>query len=173
MIPYADSSHPYAHARQAFSLMEATLATLLVGVSLVAALRVLGGSTAASLSNADRAAGLLLAQDLVSEILNARYVEPEEAPSFGPEPSENDATRSAFDDVDDYHNWDASPPQSKDGTAISDRTGWGRSVTVEYADPNDLTATVGSDQGVKRITVTVTRNDKVLARLVGARTSAE
>ena len=61
--------------------------------------------------------------------------------------------------TDDYHAWTGSPPVYKDATQLPDVTGWQRSVIVEYVDPNVLTATVGSDLGVKRVTVTVTRSN--------------
>jgi len=65
-----------------------------------------------------------------------------------------------------------SPPANRDGTPIPDRSGWQRSAIVEYVDANDLGTTVGTDQGVKRITVTVKRNDNTVAELVGIRTNA-
>lgn len=158
------------HARAGFSLIEAAVATLIVGGLFVAALGALSGATKASAVNVDRATGLLLAGEMMSEIVNARYVEPDDTPAFGPEPGETDGTRNAFDDVDDYDNWDASPPENPDGTGIPDRAGWRRTVEVDYADPHDLTSVVGSDQGVKRITVTVIHNLKTVARLVAVRT---
>ncbi len=125
------------------------------------------------MSNADSGCGLALAQELMSEIIIAEYIEPDEASVFGPEASETGGNRSLFDDVDDYHNWDASPPQDTDGTVIPDRAGWRRTVTVEYLDASDLTMTVGGDQGVKRITVTVTRSGNTVAQLIGIRTDAD
>jgi hypothetical protein len=92
----------------------------------------------------------------MTEILQGHYEEPNDTVTFGPEPSETGGTRAAFDDVDDYHNWSATPPQDPDGTAISDLAGWQRSVTVAYANPNNPKATVGDDRGLKLITVTVT-----------------
>ena len=69
------------HAKSGFSLIEVSVATLIVGGLFVAALSTLTGATKASATNVDRATGLLLAQDLMSEILNARYVEPDDTPA--------------------------------------------------------------------------------------------
>ena len=71
-----------------FSLLEVVISTFLVGVLLIAALRTVGSSATASLSNADSRLGLALAQDLMSEIIGAEYAEPDEAPLFGPEASD-------------------------------------------------------------------------------------
>jgi prepilin-type N-terminal cleavage/methylation domain-containing protein len=160
-------------SRQAFSLVEVLIATMIMGVLLVAAMQTVGSSVRAETSNADRCQGLWLAQELMSEILVAKYVEPDETPTFGPEALETGGTRSAFDDVDDYHGWNASPPENQDGTEVPDRANWRRTVTVEHVDPGDLTTAVGTDQGVKRITVTVKRNDKTVAQLVGIRTDTD
>lgn len=173
-MSYLDSvPAPTRLLRRAFSLIEVLVATFIMGVLLVAAMQTVGNSVRAEMSNADRCKGLWLAQELMSEVLVARYVEPEETPEFGPEPLETGGTRSDFDDVDDYHNWTASPPENPDGTQIPDRTDWQRTVVVEYVDANDLTTTVGTDQGVKRITVTVKRSDKTVAELTGIRTDTD
>ena len=169
MMLHRKRAHLPVGPRGGFSLIEATMAMLLVAVLLVAALSTLSASTTTSRISAERATGLLLAQDLVAEIVGAAYIEPDDTPAFGPEGAEDDGTRSAFDDVDDYHNWDASPPERRDGTAIPDRTTWRRTVQVRYVNPNNLQQ-IGGDQGVKRITVVVTRSGKPVAQLVGIRT---
>jgi len=155
----------------AFSLAETVVSVALVGGLLVVALNTVGDATLGRQKMGDRGRGHLLAQDLMTEILQKAYEEPDDTPTFGPEASESTGSRTAFDDVDDYDGWSASPPQEKDGTEIPDLTAWERSVTVEYVAANHLTTVVGSDQGIKRITVTVTRNDLVVCSLVGVRTS--
>lgn len=167
-MSHLQESHRWV--RRAFSLIEATMAMLLVAVLLVAALSTLSASTTTSRISAERATGLLLAQDLMAEIVGAAYVEPEDTPAFGPEGAEDDGTRSAFDDVDDYHNWDASPPERRDGTAIPDRATWRRTVQVQYVNPSNLKQVIATDAGAKRITVVVTRSGKPVALLVGIRT---
>ncbi|HUU93283.1 MAG TPA: prepilin-type N-terminal cleavage/methylation domain-containing protein [Phycisphaerae bacterium] len=170
MMLHRKGAHRPVDSRRGFSLIEATMAMLLVAILLVAALSTLSAATTTSRISAERATGLLLAQDLMAEITCAAYVEPAQAPSFGPEGGEADGTRSAFDDVDDYHNWDASPPERRDGTAIPDRTTWRRSVQVRYVNPNNLPQTVATNMGAKRITVVVTRSGKPVALLTGVRT---
>ena len=173
MRPLDSVPVPRRALRRAFSLVEVVIATIIMGVLLVAAMQTVGHSVRAERSNADGCIGFRLAQQLMSEVLTTKYVEPDETPTFGPEATEIGGTRSEFDDVDDYHTWSASPPQQQDGTEIPDRAEWRRTVTVEYVDANDLTTTVGSDQGVKRITVVVKRSDKTVAQLSGIRTDTD
>jgi len=82
---------------------------------------------------------------------------------FGRE-SESGVDRADWDDVDDYHLWSASPPQDRSGTPLPNLTDWQRDVVVEWVDPSNPSVTVGSDQGVKRITVTVRRNGQIVAQ---------
>ena len=119
------ASHPARGraSRRAFSLIEVVVATMIMGILLVAAMRTVGNSIRAGTSTADQCKACWLAQELMSEILTARYADPGEAPVLGPEASETDGTRIGFDDVDDYHGWIASPPQDRDGTPIPDRAG--------------------------------------------------
>ena len=57
----------------------------------------------------------------------------------------------------------------KDGAAIPGTDGWLRQVTVERVAPGNLQQVVGTDQGFKRITVTVCRNGVRIISLVGVR----
>jgi len=142
--------------REGFTLIEATISIVILAVMVVMALNTLGSSARSKRIQASLSKGPALAAQLMTEVLQGHYEEPNDTATFGPEPSETGGTRAAFDDVDDYHNWSATPPQDPDGTAISDLAGWRRSVTVAYANPNNPTATVGNDRGLKLITVTVT-----------------
>jgi hypothetical protein len=108
----------------------------------------------------------------MTEILQHSYEDPDGSPVFGPEAGETGGTRAAYDDVDDYDGWTATPPQQRDGTAIPKGAGWTREVAVDWVQSNNLTLGSMTDTGVKRITVTVKYNDLVAASLVAVRTSA-
>jgi hypothetical protein len=111
-----------------------------------------------------------LAQQLLTEIMQCYYVDPGSSPVFGPETDESTGNRSLFDDVDDYANWSESSPADKNGTALSGYTGWSRSATVVWVNPSDPTgSSVGTDTGLKRITVTVTDPNSKTTALYGLR----
>ena len=101
-----------------------------------------------------RSSATCLAGQLLSEVLQNQYMDPN-SPGFGLESGESNTARSSIDDVDDYNGWSESPPKWRDGTVIPGLTGWKRSVAVAYADPNNLNA-CGTDVGLKRVAVTVT-----------------
>ena len=156
---------------RAFTLVEATLSTIIVGVMIVAALSTVGATRLGEYKAGQSCRGLPLAQDLLAEILQQAYEDPNTPVLFGPEAGEATSHRADFDDVDDYHNWSASPPQRKNGAPMNDLAGWERHVEVVWVNPDELSQTVGSDQNVKRITVTVTYNDMTVGSVSAFRTS--
>jgi len=142
--------------RGGITLIETVLCTLVVAVMLVAALRMLGSAAVADRQHWSGRLRPAVAGQLMAEVLANSYVDTGDSPVFGPETGESGTDRSNFDDVDDYNGWSSSPPEGRDGTAIAGLTGWTREVTVAWADPADVETTSVSDQGLKRITVTVT-----------------
>ncbi len=159
-------------AGRGFTLIEATIAIVIVSVMLVTSLHTFGSLARGRQIVAERYSAAGLASQLISEIVLNSYDEPNETFAFGPEASETGGTRVNFDDVDDYHGWTASPPQENDGTAISGLTDWQRSVTVQYVSATDPNTASGTDQGLKQITVTVTHPDGPLASMTCLQTSS-
>lgn len=157
--------------RTGLSLIESLLSVLIVSVMLVAVLNTLGSLALGRIIQATQCTGSALGRQLMTEIFQCHYSEPDDTPAFGLEDSESGSSRANYDDVDDYNGWSASSVQTKDGTAISNLTGWQRSVTVQYADPDNVTSTAGSDQGLKRIIVTVTDPRGAETTLVALRCS--
>jgi type II secretory pathway pseudopilin PulG len=161
------------YASRAMSLVEVVCATMIVGLMAVAALNSLGAATRSSESIGNRAVAICLADELMAEILQQPYSDPDQPPLFGLESGETAGPRSALDDVDDYHGWNASPPQYLDGTVIPDRGEWRQRVQVELVSPLNPSLTSATDQGAKRIRVTIEYRDQVLAEQVAVRTQVD
>jgi type II secretory pathway pseudopilin PulG len=158
--------------RHGISLVEVVISTLIVGFVLVAALNTTGSVIRSQRMNAERIDSNPLAAQLLSEVVANYYTDPEEpAGPIGLETGESAITRVGFDDIDDYHGWTATPPESNDGTVISGYTGWTRTVTVNHADPT-TGQTVGLESGIKRIQVQVTAPDGVVTSLVCLRSES-
>jgi len=150
-----DTSRP-AMRRAGITLIEAVLSTLVVSIMLVSVLQTLGSSAVADRVLAAQRIAPALASQLMAEILAANYEDAGGSPVFGLENGEQGGSRNKYDDVDDYHGWSSSTVEYKDGSAISGLSGWSRSVTVQWVDPNNIATVVGAEAGLKRITVTVT-----------------
>ncbi len=158
--------------RRSFTLVEAVISIVLVGIMLVAAINTLGATAVSKRNIEQQMLGNALAQDLMAEILNEAYEEPGEVPNFGRESGEGVGSRVNWDDVDDYAGWSKSPPKAKDDTALSGFDAWTRSVEVIWVKPADLNTVTGAKTGVKRISVTVSRKDSPATELVAIRTQA-
>ena len=157
--------------RPGFTLVEAVISMLIVGLMLVAALSTLGASARAQHFQASRGRGFTLARDLLTEVLQAAYDDPED-PGNGidQDSGESGVDRGDYDDVDDYDGWSGSPLEHKDATHVPDAAGWQRQVTVTYADPVTLASTgTTSDTGLKFITVTATGPGGEVTTLQGLR----
>ncbi len=157
------------------TLIEVVISTVIVAVMLTSALQAVGAARLGLRKLNDRSVGMLLAQDLMAEILQQAYADSAYGPSSGIGPGSDEVVtgnRSLYDDVDDYHGWQASPPQYKNGTPIAWATGYQRAVTVVWVDPANPSATVGSPSGAKLITVTVRKDGLDVATLVAIRTTA-
>ncbi len=152
------SRYRFRVARRGSTLVEVAIASMLVGVMLVAAMRSVGAVFRTRLVAFQQQQGDTLAHELMAEILQAYYESPSVASgSFGLEAGEvGDGSRAAWDDVDDYNGWSASPPQSKDGTALPDADGWTRQVVVDRVTRANPETTSVSDTGLKRIKVEAT-----------------
>jgi len=154
----------------AFTIVEAVISTIIVAFMLVAALSTVGASrfVQQKTSRADR--GRQLAESLLAEVLRQSYQDPAQPVAFGLEGDESTATRAAFDDVDDYEGWSASPPIGKDGTALANASGWTRTVAVVWIDPHHPAVVKASETHAKRITVTAQYNNVPHATLAAVRT---
>ena len=157
----------------AFTLVEAVLSLVVVGVMLVAALNTVGVSRLSQFKTSLQGRGRLLAESLVAEIVRYPYEDPNGPVVFGRESGEPASPRTAFDDVDDYHQWSASPPVNRDGTPITGMTGWAEGVTVEWVNPQNVTETRQTETGAKRITVTVTYQGVPVVSLMAIRTDCD
>ncbi len=188
--------HPVKATRRRRCLMltEAIVSTIVVGVMLVASLEALRTVVRSRDSQVTDARSAVFASTLMTEILQCAYADrpvdrgatirigsiaslvipaPVTQPprTFGPETDETSGNRSYFDDLDDYHNWSESPLRDKAGTPLPYSTGWTRTVTVENVDPVLLTATGAVDNGLRRITVTVTSPNNQVTTQVALRSS--
>ncbi len=157
--------------RPGFTLVEAVISIVLVGVLLVAAINTLGATAVSKRNIEHQALGYTLAADLMVEILSQAYEEPVDTVAFGLETSESTSARTDWDDVDDYDGWSATPPEGKDGAPLDGYDQWTRSVEVAFVNPTSLNE-LGATTGVKRITVTASFNGVPAAELVAIRTQA-
>ena len=141
--------------RAGFSLVEAMVSAGIVGVMLVASVNLLGSAARTRVADSNRRTGIMLAQQLISEVISQPYKEDSllGAVLFGPEAGE--AGRADFDDVDDYNNYKDKPPKDHNGVTINGFEGWQRKVKVKWVSASNLSESL-TDSGLVMIQVTVT-----------------
>ncbi len=155
-----------------FSLIEASLSVVIVAVMFAAVIQTVAAARMSQYKTDGRSRGSALAHDLMAEILQQSYDEPDGPGPIGRDTFELAFSRAGFDDVDDYDGWIASPPQLKDGTPLSLLAAWSRTVEVRWIDSTNLSLTAGTETTAKRIIVTVKHNGVPMAQLTAIRTRA-
>lgn len=157
---------------QGFSLIEAIASIVIVGVLFVVALNLAGSSRMTDYTTTVRQRGHLLAEALMSEILQQQYQDPSQTPVFGCDPGENMGNaRVNFDDVDDYDGWSEKPLRDCNGTKISNCDGWERQVKVDRISGVDFNVVV-IETGLKMVTVTAMYKGFPAGSLMAIRTRA-
>ncbi len=143
--------------RTGLGLVEVIVSSLVVGVMLVAALETLGAVLRTQKANSTRLVGPNLAMELMSEIMSQPYKDPQaNGSTLGLDSGESTGNRVAFDDVDDYANYDQIGIEDKDGSSRIELSNWRQQVEVRWMSLalgilNDILET-----DLKRIVVTVT-----------------
>ena len=163
-----------------FSLVETVISVLLVSVLFTAAINTYGAAKVSHTKAAEQVRGQVLAAGLMNEIMDVAYDDPDQTPIFGIEASEmaGSTTRANFDDVDDFQTYTDDPISDRNGTIVPSLSGWKRTINVVYVAPATqdtgevVFAAVGSDQGFKKVTVTVYYNNRQTAQLVALRCAA-
>ena len=100
----------------------------------------------------------VLSEDMMNEIRSKNFTDPQTPGSFG---SEEGPVRRNYDDVDDYHGWTGSPPETIEGSVMTNYSGFQRSVTVDYVSAADLDTPTNATS-LKRIAVVVSSAEVVI-----------
>ncbi len=147
---------------RAFTLVEAAISTVIVGVMAAAALSVVGGAARGAAREREWRQGQSLAAALMAEIMAASYSDPQGGSTFGLDTGETAGQRSTFDDVDDFDGYVDSPPTDAAAKKIAWAVDLTRRVTVENVmiDNPSKVESNSTDTGLRRITVMVTSPGK-------------
>jgi len=136
-----------AGARRAYSIVEATLAVILIGGALVAALNVAATASRNGAAATQRRHAERLANSLLAEVLSMpSHGADNTSPSTGPRVD-------TFDHLLDYDGFTESPPKSFDGTIIGP-PGWTWRVGIALRGAETLDSRM-VNLNMRRITATV------------------
>ena len=139
--------------------IEVLLSSIIMAVLIVSAMKLFANLGRSRQSVVGQEAANYLALQMIEEIKQQHYADPEMAGGSGLGADEVGTTRELYDDVDDYHEWSSRPPQDRDGNFLNQYADLLRQVEVNYVAANDFTLVVGSDEGFKRVVITISRQD--------------
>ena len=124
----------YGTGRRGFTLIEAMMAVMVLGIAAASVLLPFISGAAVRAEGINRTLAARLASDLMEQILRLPFHDPDGGSSVGPEPGETGP--SSFDNIDDYHGYTESQGQVKDAAGVvftdSVYANFSRNVTCEY-----------------------------------------
>ena len=126
--------------RSGFTLVEAAIATALIGIALAALLTALRSGTRTNEASRRLTQAVFLAQEIREWTLRLPFEDPEE-PGEVPGSEEGDP-QTAVDDLDDLMDVTFSPPRDAYGSAIIDMSGWSETITLTWRDSSNVAAAV-------------------------------
>jgi prepilin-type N-terminal cleavage/methylation domain-containing protein len=149
--------------RRGFTLIEASVTTVIIGVGCVAMLELLATGTLANNEGAELTTAMNLAGNVRECMTGLSYSDPVSPTHWGPESGETSV--SLYNDVDDFDGKSFSPPiDARRNSLGSKYSNWKQSVKVESVNPTNLTSTMShltlspELRPTCRCTVTVTHN---------------
>jgi prepilin-type N-terminal cleavage/methylation domain-containing protein len=130
-------------ARRGFTLIEAMLTTIIVGVAFTAMLQLLAVGTVNNLKAGELTTGVSLARNIREYTLNTKY-----------------ANLPALNNVS------YSPPKDSRGVAISSLSGWQQKITVQSVNPDNIQQDIlDATPDAVRVTVVVNHNSQKVCDL--------
>ncbi len=168
--------------RRAFTLTEAMVGLAVLGLAGTTLLLAMHGSMRAVHSAEERTVAMGMALQLLDEIAAQQYMNPGISPyqwPLGPNASEAAAARHAYNDLDDYADYKAKPPQDRWGIPLGQDDGrggrrhpafrlpdghfgtWQQLVSVYYVSNDNLSQALaaGATSNYRAVRVRIVRED--------------
>jgi hypothetical protein len=153
--------------RGGFTLIEAAITTVIIGVGCLAMLQLLGAGTVANGEGTELTTAMNLAGNVRECLTGVSFCDPLVKDNWGPEPDETDL--DAYDDLDDFDGKSFTPPiDTRRDSLGTSYDGWTQTVKVESVKPDDLTTVMPhltlepQYRPTSRVTVTVLRHGKTV-----------
>lgn len=128
--------------REGFSLIEAAVATAIIGIGVVALMAAIRAGTQTNEAGRQITQAVFLAQEIREWTRRLPFKDPQ-TPDDPPGPDQSDP-QVFVDDLDDLMAVTYSPPRDAHGSPITDMTPWSQTITLTWRSPTDLTSVVTS-----------------------------
>lgn len=161
--PRLRAATPTLRVRRGFTLMEAALATVIVGTGVLAAAQLFGACATQNIHGAQATVAMMLANNIQETTANLAFSDPQLGRSYyGAEPGETTAT---WDDLDDFDDRTFNPPLDARRQPIAGMAQYSQVVTVRPVYPNQLSSN-NNDASPTISTATYTGAARVRVRVL-------
>ena len=149
--------------RRGFTLMEASLVTVVIGVGVVAMLQLLATGTMVNGYSNEQTTAVNLANNIHEIALGLSFYDPDTPPKATPSwNTPENASNTAFDDILDLDGKTFNPPLDVQRNSIANYSNWTQQVSVKTVGGDQLTSvrpnTVAEPTAL--VTVTILHNNK-------------
>jgi Tfp pilus assembly protein PilV len=125
-----------------FTLIEAAIATVIVGVGVGVLLTAVAACTRVNSAGKELTQGVFLAQEIREWTLQLPFSDPDPGDQGNPPGPDGSDPEVFVDDLDDLIDVTYSPPRSAQGNALHDMADWSETLTFTWRDPDSLTTVV-------------------------------
>ena len=147
-------------SRRAFTLLETSLATLIVGLTVLSIVKLITAVTVQNFYAQKTTTAMMLANNLRELFASLPFNDPVYGTHLGPNTGQT--TLASFTDVEDFDGFVANPPIDANRQAIPSLSNWRQSVSIVHVNPNNfqLNDSVATDSAcvLDRVTITVAYN---------------
>ena len=153
----------YRGTRKAFTIIEAMIATIIIGIAFTALIASSRAYTQTNGAGIEISTAEFLIENIREMTAPLAVIEPETGDTtFGAESGETAV--SLYDDIDDFDGGSFSPPVDINGISLSALSAYTQQVTVQNINANDFSAVVSDHASdFVRITVTILINDRQIS----------
>ena len=162
MAPSMRNVVPRHPGRRGFTLIEAALVTVVIGVGVVAMLQLLAAGTMSNGYATEMTTAVNLANNVREISLGMSFYDPDTAANQTPQWSTRESSVATYDDVLDLDGQTFSPPLDVRRQPMTGYANWSQKVDVETV-ADDSVASVRPDttsEPTARVTVTILHNGK-------------
>jgi Tfp pilus assembly protein PilV len=153
--------------RRGFTLMEASLVTVVIGVGVVAMLQLLAAGTMANGYSNEQTTAVNLANNIHEIALSLPFYDPDTVPGTTPAWSTPEAGNTAFDDVLDLDGKTFNPPIDVNRNSIANASNWTQQVSVKSVGGDQMTSVRPNTtaEPTAQVTVTILHNNKAVYQM--------
>ena len=144
-------SAPATRSRRGFTLIEAAMVTVIIGVGVVGMLELLAAGTMSNTKGTELTTAINLANNVREISLGLQFVDPEDPTTW----NTPEASIGAFDDIKDLDGKVYSPPLDVRRQPIASYVNWKQKIQVHTVDPNNVKLALGT-KDPREVTARVT-----------------